>query len=472
MKYTTYFSICLALRRKKVYTLITVHSGKVVWKKDQIDNMEEEMKKMVKRTAVVTLAGVMSVGMLSGCGSKTLDGTKTVATVDGTDIPLGVVSLYAREQQQQTTTMYLNYMGSADNIWDQTAGDDSDETYGDQAVTSSLESVEKMYILKEKAADYNVELTDDDEAAIADAASQFMAANSEETIKELAVTEDQVKTLLELQTIQKKMYDPVVAEGKITVSDDEANQTTFTYVSISTSGDDITDEEKKTKKEQAQEILDKMKEDPTADMGETAKAVDDTYSGLTGTIFTNDSDDEDISNPYDDAVVEALRTLKDGEVYDELVETDTNVYVLRMDKVNDEDATASKKESLENTKRSNYYSETTQQWLDDAEITVNDKVLATLTITDDHSFTIKDTTADTSEDAGTDTAADTSEAADSEDSEAADSSEDTTAADDTEETDAAESTDSTDETAADESADSETASTDSADTAEETSEEN
>ena len=34
------------------------------------------MKKMVKRTAVVTLAGVMSVGMLSGCGSKTLDGTK------------------------------------------------------------------------------------------------------------------------------------------------------------------------------------------------------------------------------------------------------------------------------------------------------------------------------------------------------------------------------------------------------------
>ena len=95
-----------------------------------------------------------------------------------------------------------------------------------------------------------------------------------------------------------------------------------------------------------------------------------------------------------------------------------------MDKVNDEDATASKKESLENTKRSEYYSETTQKWLDDADITVNDKVLSTLTITDDHSFTIKDTTADTSEDAGTDTAADTSEAADSEDSEAADSSED------------------------------------------------
>ena len=149
MKYTTYFSICLALRRIKVYTLITVHSGKVVWKKDQIDNMEEEMKKMMKRTAAVTLAGIMSVGMLTGCGSKTIDGTKTVATVDGTEIPLGVVSLYARQQQEQTTAMYMSYMGSADYIWDQTADEDSGKTYGDQAVESSLKSVETMYILKE-----------------------------------------------------------------------------------------------------------------------------------------------------------------------------------------------------------------------------------------------------------------------------------------------------------------------------------
>ena len=285
--------------------------------------------------------------------------------------------------------MYLNYMGSADNIWDQTAGDDSDETYGDQAVTSSLESVEKMYVLKEKAADYNVELTDDDEAAIADAASQFMAANSEETIKELAVTEDQVKTLLELQTIQKKMYDPVVAEGKITVSDDEANQTTFTYVSISTSGDDITDEEKKTKKEQAQEILDKMKEDPTADMSEIAKGVDDSYSAVQGNFTTKESEDEDedsSSEAYPDEVLKVLRGLKDGEVADDIIETDTGYYVVRLDKINDEDATASKRESLQNSKESTYYTDTTGKWLDEADVKVVKKVLKTLKITDKHTF--------------------------------------------------------------------------------------
>lgn len=276
------------------------------------------MKKMMKRTAAVTLAGIMSVGMLTGCGSKTIDGTKTVATVDGTEIPLGVVSLYARQQQEQTTAMYMSYMGSADNIWDQTADEDSGKTYGDQAVESSLKSVETMYILKEKAADYKVEVTEDEEKAIADAASQFMASNGEDTIKELGVTEDQVKTLLELLTIQKKIYDPIVAEGNITVSDDEANQSSFTYVSISTSGDDVTDEQKEEKKKQAQEILDKMKEDPTADMSEIAKSVDDSYSAVEGNFTTKESDedseDEDHSSAaYPDEVLKVLRGLKDGE---------------------------------------------------------------------------------------------------------------------------------------------------------------
>ena len=51
------------------------------------------MKKIVKNTTVVALSGVMAIGMLSGCGSKSTDGEKTVATVNGTDIPMGVVSL-------------------------------------------------------------------------------------------------------------------------------------------------------------------------------------------------------------------------------------------------------------------------------------------------------------------------------------------------------------------------------------------
>ena len=392
------------------------------------------MKKIVKNTTVAALAGVMAVGMLSGCG-KTIDGEKTVATVDGTDIPMGVVSLYARESQAQTVAMYKSFMGTADNIWSQTVDSESGTTYGEQARDQFLEQVELMYIMKEKAADYNVEVTSDDETAIADAAAQFMSDNDEDTLKELAVTEDQVKTLLELETYRQRIYEPIRNEAEINITDEEAQQSAFSYVSISINGSDLTDDDIATRKEEAQEILDKMKEDPSADMGETAKSVNDSYAGLSGTIFTNDSDDEDITNSYDDAVVEALRTLKDGEVYSELVETDSSIYILRMDNVKDDDATASKKDSLENTKRTAYYSDTTGKWLEDADITVNNKVLDKLEITDDHVFSIKEVEADTA-----DSSAD---AEATEETDATDGSEDTEASDTTDGSEDAESTDTT-----------------------------
>ena len=414
------------------------------------------MKKIVKNTTVAALAGVMAVGMLSG-GGKTIDGEKTVATVDGTDMPMGVVSLYARESQAQTVAMYKSFMGTADNIWSQTVDSESGTTYGEQARDQFLEQVELMYIMKEKAADYNVEVTSDDETAIADAAAQFMSDNDEETLKELAVTEDQVKTLLELETYRQRIYEPIRNEAEINITDEEAQQSAFSYVSISISGSDLTDDDIATRKEEAQEILDKMKGDPSADMGETAKSVNDSYAGLSGTIFTNDSDDEDITNSYDDAVVEALRTLKDGEVYGELVETDSSIYILRMDNVKDDDATASKKESLENTKRTAYYSDTTGKWLEDADITVNNKVLDKLEITDDHVFSIKEVEADTADSSADAEATEETDATDgSEDTEASDTidgSEDAESTDTTESGDDAEAADATESSTDAEAAD-------------------
>ena len=348
------------------------------------------MKNVIRRTAVAALAGVMAAGMLTGCGEKKLDGTKTVATVDGTEIPMGVVSLYARQQQAQTAAMYMSFMGSAANIWDQTADEDSGETYGEQAVQDSLEAVELMYIMKSKAADYGVAFTEEDEQAAAEAAAAFMAANDEETIAELAVTEEQVKTLLELETYRQRIYEPINEEANVVISDDEANQSAFTYVSISISGDELTEEDIAQKKEQAQEILDKVKEDPAADMDEIANSVDERYSALSGTFTTKKSEDEDgESSSYPEEVLDVLRGLGEGEAAPEVIETETSYYVVRLDKLLDEEATESKRESLKTTKENEYYREKTQQWLDEADISVDKKVLKTLTITDSHTFTIQ-----------------------------------------------------------------------------------
>lgn len=348
------------------------------------------MRRAAGRTAAAVLAGVLAAGMLTGCGEKKLDGTKTVATVNGTEIPMGVVSIAARQQQAQMDAMYASFTGSGVNIWDTVADEKTGETYGEQAAKDTLKQVELMYIMKDKAADYKVEVTEEDEKAIAEAAKAFIEANSEETIAELSVTEEQVKTYLELQTYKQRMYDAIMDEAKVEVTDEEANQSSFTYVSISTSGEDLTEDDKKKKKEQAQEILDKMKEDPTGDMSEAAKAADESYSALTGTFTTAESKEEDGDSAYyPKEVLEVLRGLKEGEMAPEVIETDTGYYVVRLDKKLDEEATESKRESLESEKKTEYYTETTDKWFEDAEIKADDKVLKTLKITDEHKFTMK-----------------------------------------------------------------------------------
>ena len=361
------------------------------------------MKTMTKRTAVAALTGVMAVGMLTGCGEKKLDGAKTVATVDGTEIPLGLVSLSVREGQAQTEAMYKSFMGGQDySIWSMDA--EKGKTYGEQAVEQSLKDIEIMYIMKEKAADYKVEVTEDDEKKIADAAAAFMEANSEDTIQELAVSEDQVKTFLELQTYKSRMHDPIIADVDKNVSDEEAQQSSFTYVSISTA--DLSDDEVKQKKEDAQKILDDLKDGGAdADFNEITKAVSDSYSAVSGTFAANEDaqkdedSDSSSSSTYPDEVMKVLRTLKDGEIGPDVIETDTAYYVVRLDKVNDEEATETKKDSIISTRESNLYTETTEKWLDDADIKVEKKVLKTLKVTDNHKFSIATATPEATEEA-------------------------------------------------------------------------
>lgn len=394
------------------------------------------MKEMTKKTAVVAMAGIMAAGMLTGCGEKKLDGSKTVATVDGTKIPLGVVSLSVREGQMQTEAMYRSYMGGSDfDIWDTEA--EKGKTYGEQAVEESLKDVELMYIMKAKAADYDVELTDEDEKAIAEAAASFMEANSEETIADLAVTEDQVKTYLELQTYKQKIHDPIIADVDKNVSDEEAQQSSFEYVSVSTA--DLSDDEIKEKKEDAQKILDGLKADPDGDFSEIAKSVDDSYSSLSGTFDANetsedeDTDDKDAdedsssySGTYPEEVIDVLRTLDDGEVASDIIETDTAYYVVKLDKKDDEEATETKKESIISTREQTLYTDTTEKWLDDADIKEEKKVLKTLKVTDNHKYV-----APTATPAPTEEAAETEEVTETPEADATETPEVTEAADTT-----------------------------------------
>ena len=142
---------------------------------------------------------------------------------------------------------------------------------------------------------------------------------------------------------------------------------------------------------------DELTKDPEGDFDEIAKSVDDSYSSLEGTFDANDtSDDEDSENEdseedsstssstYPDEVIKVLRTLDDGEVAPDVIETDTAYYVVKLNQKNDEEATETKKESIISTREQDLYTETTDKWMEDADIKEEKKVLKTLKVTDNH----------------------------------------------------------------------------------------
>ena len=391
------------------------------------------MKNSAKKAAVTALVCVTAAGMMTGCGNKKLDGTKTAVTVNKQEIPLGVVSLAARMQQAQAEAMYKMYLGGGDDmsIWSTKMGDDSDETYGENAVTTTVESIEKMCLEKEHASEYDVEITEDEQKALEEAAKNFIAANSEETIAELAVDEDMVKTFLELETYDVKMKEAIEATADIKLDEKEYQQMAFSYASVRVSGDNLTDDDIKTNKENIQKFFDKIKEDPTADFSTLGDEISTDMTATSGTCPTYEEGDDSAANgdAYPDDVRNALRKLEEGELNSEIIKTDSIWYVVRLDSKDDENATDSKKESLTSTKKDDFYNDTTDGWVKKADIKEESKLIKKIKITDNHSFTIQTPTPTPDPDA-----TETPEAEDTADSTEADVTE--TPAEDTTEADA------------------------------------
>ena len=419
------------------------------------------MRNSVKKAAVTALVCVTAAGMMTGCGNKKLDGTKTAVTVNKQEIPLGVVSLAARMQQAQAEAMYKMYLGGGDDmsIWSTKMGDDSDETYGENAVTTSVESIEKMCLEKEHASEYDVEITDDEQKALEEAAKNFIAANSEETIAELAVDEDMVKTFLELETYDVKMKEAIEATADIKLDEKEYQQMAFSYASVRVSGDNLTDDDIKTNKENIQKFFDKVKEDPTADFSTLGDEISTDMTATSGTCPTYEEGDDSAANgdAYPDDVRNALRKLEEGELNSEIIKTDSIWYVVRLDSKDDENATDSKKESLTSTKKDDFYNDTTDGWVKKADIKEESKLIKKIKITDNHSFTIQTPTPtpdpDATETPAAEDTADSTEADVTETPEA--EATETPAAEDAEE----DSTDAAEDESADENAEAEATAT-------------
>ena len=204
------------------------------------------------------------------------------------------------------------------------------------------------------------------------------------------------------------MYDPMTADVDTNVEDKEAQQSKITYCKVSTeatkddegNSTELTDEEKAAKKDQAQQVLDKIKaqEDIAgADVDSLAKEVDESLSSSTATYSTNE-DDKDSSLDAD--VMKAAKELtEDGQLASDVIEGSDGYYVVRMDSVFDKDSTQTKKDSIVKERKQKAYDKLLKKWAKKTKISVNKKVWKTVTLTDEdvYSFKQADTSSETTE---------------------------------------------------------------------------
>ena len=188
----------------------------------------------LKRLAALALSGVICFTTLFGCGANAQD---TIATLGEENVNFGVANFLVKYQKASVDDYYALYasMYGVESLWDvDTSG--SGSTTEQEFKASAMKLLHDMYTLKAHMADYGVEITAEDEAAIKEAANAFLAANSAEAIEEFGANEEIVAELLTLYTIQAKMFQAIVVDADHEVSDEDANMRGYSMIFVSTAG--------------------------------------------------------------------------------------------------------------------------------------------------------------------------------------------------------------------------------------------
>ncbi|HJD43271.1 MAG TPA: peptidyl-prolyl cis-trans isomerase [Candidatus Mediterraneibacter quadrami] len=369
-----------------------------------------------KRAAVLTVAGLLTAGTLAGC-SGSINTDAVVATVGNEDITLGVANFYARMTQGQYETYYAGMMGmTGEDMWAQEV--EEGKTYEQAVKESIMTELENLYIIAQHAADYEVSLTEDEQGAIREAATQFDERNSDETKEAVSGYRKDIEKYLELFTIQNKMESKMKEGVDEEVSDEEAAQKAMKYVyfSFSSTDDsgntvDLTDEEKEALRDDAQTLADRVKDGE--DMTEVAEEMGLTVNDLTF--------DEESTGPNEDLVAEVDGFTEEGETTGP-IESDLGIYVGQLTSLLDRDATDQEKNNIVEERRQEQYDSLLEEWRDGVKIEVDEKAWDKIDFNETGVTIITPEAQDGSDLSGTDESEDTQEGSESEDGSSADGS--------------------------------------------------
>lgn len=280
------------------------------------------MKNRLKKIAVIGLSACLALGMLSGCSKKeTFQADAAAITVNGDEISAGLVKFATHYSQALMESMYKMYMGVEDPMDSDIYGNGS--TLGSMIKDDVVSTLERLVLAEQKMSDYNVELTDDEKAAVTEAATRFMDENGEEVLNQMGATQEVVERYLTLRLIQSKMEPQMSADVDTEVSDDEAAQRKIRYTLFRAETEAETESETGTEAESSsEETTEAVSEAGTE--GETSVETEAETAAMTEeqTVKTKSSAETETETASEEAS-EAAETETGSEAATEASETET-----------------------------------------------------------------------------------------------------------------------------------------------------
>ena len=318
----------------------------------------------LKKLAALVLAGALCLSAFTGCATDT---NKAIATLGEETIPVSIANFICKYQKVMMDDMYSSYFG--ENMWSSDLSG-SGVTMEEEVKDSVMESLHELYTVKAHMADYNVELTEEEQQKIKEAAVAFIEANTPEALEEMSATEEVVEELLSLYTIQWKVYEKIIAEADVTVTDEEANMRGYTLISVGIAGEyddegnytEYTEDKVKAIKEEVEKAQLALID---TDLEAIAEEYD--YNIQTGAYAKEDA-------TLELELLKAMDALKEGETSD-VIETESALYLVRIDTDCDEEATEQNRKSLISEREYAFYEEILTGWQKDDGWKVDEKVL-------------------------------------------------------------------------------------------------
>ena len=220
------------------------------------------MMKRIKRMMLIALSASML--FLSGCQGKTTKiilhtgfSKDEVFRIEHMNCTLPELMMYLSTTQSRYEKVY------GKQIWDTNLEGVTLEENMKEMVLAQLSQIKAMNLLAEQE---QVKLSDEENAIVKEAATEFYETLSKEEIKALNVDKELIQRIYKEYAIANKVYNYIIKDVNPEVSDDEARTITIDHILIKTYYLDENDEkvefdaeQKREAYERALEVLEKAK---------------------------------------------------------------------------------------------------------------------------------------------------------------------------------------------------------------------